>query len=202
MSSSSLHPLSRSDGAAMLCPRSVCLLVRMSDFFCQWYFKACGNTRIALLAAELFQLSENCEESSSLLAVRSCWWMWSCLRSLGELVQSAHHISAGLTEKYGKDILEGPLRLAVNASCSPFNFPTICSFSIKSSVGFAIDFAELRIAPSLLNPVNVAWKAWSCHTSSRLSLPRQNLQNAVSKSRRLWKEQSFCGNFRWEQRGP
>lgn len=40
--------------------------------FRQWYFKTCTKSRIPLLAAELFQLSKNCEESSSLLAVSSC----------------------------------------------------------------------------------------------------------------------------------
>lgn len=201
MSSSSLHPLSYCGGAAVLCPRSVFLLLRMCDFFCQWYFKTCTNSRIPLLVAELFQLSKNCEESSSVLAVPSCWWMWSCLTSLGELIRSAHQISVGLAEKYENDILAGPPRLAVNASCSPFNFHTIHSFNIESIVGFAIDFAGLRITPFLLNSVKVAWKTWSHHTYSRLSLPRQNLQNAVSKSGGLWKEQNFCRHFRREKRG-
>jgi len=44
-------------------------------------------------------------------------------------------------------------------------------------------------------------KAWSHHTFLRLSFPRESLQNAVSKSRGIWKGQSFCRNFRQEQRG-
>lgn len=75
---------------------------------------------------------------------------------LGELDRSAHQISVGLAENYGKDILEGLLRLAVNASCSPFNFLTMNSFNVESRMGFAIEFAGLRITPFLLNSVNVA----------------------------------------------
>ena len=57
---------------------------------------------------------------------------------LGELVRSARQISVGLAEKYGKDILEVPPRLAMNAPCSAFNFPTIHSFKIESSVALPL----------------------------------------------------------------
>lgn len=76
--------------------------------------------------------------------------------SLGEMLGYAHQISAELAENYGKEVLEGPLRLAVSASCSTFNFPTTHSFSIESCVGFAIGFCWLGIAPFLLNSVNTA----------------------------------------------
>lgn len=76
--------------------------------------------------------------------------------SLGEPVRSAHKISARLAEMYGKDILEGSLRLAVSASCLLFNFPTIHSFNIEPSVGFVVGCAGLRVTIFLLNSVNTA----------------------------------------------
>lgn len=62
--------------------------------------------------------------------------------SLGQLVSSAHQISTRLAEMYEKDILEGPPRLAVNAPCLLFNFPTIHSFNIEPSVGFVVGFSS------------------------------------------------------------
>lgn len=130
----------------MLCPRTVCLLVKMCNFFCQVHFKTCANSRIQ----SVFQ-----SYSSYLRIVKSpapcCDFM-----SFGEMVRSGHQISAELAEKYRKDILEGPPRLAVSASCSTLNFPMTHSFSIESCVGFAVGFAWLGIASSLLNLVNTA----------------------------------------------
>lgn len=103
MSPSNLCSLSYSDSAAMLCPRSVCLLVGMCNFFCQAYFKTCANSRIPSVLPELFQLWARSPAPC-------CDFM-----SAGEMVRSAHQISAELAEKYRKDILIGPPRLAVSA---------------------------------------------------------------------------------------
>lgn len=72
--------------------------------------------------------------------------------------------------------MEGRPRIAVNAFCVPFNFCVICSYNTDFSASFATDFSGLRITSFLLNVVNAAWKAWSCYTSFKLSLPEQNLQ--------------------------
>lgn len=141
MSSSNLCSLSYSGSAAMLCPRSVCLLVRMCNFFLSGVLQNPSKQQNTISVTRAIPAvgEESC---------LCCDFM-----SVGEMLRSAHQISA---EKYRKNILEGSLRLAASASCSAFNFPTTHSFSIESCVGFALGFVWLGIASFLLNSVNTA----------------------------------------------
>lgn len=168
MSSSNFCSLSYSDSTAILCPRSVCLMVKMCKFF---------------LPGQTAECHQYCQSHSRYQRTVKSPAPCCDFMSFGEMVRSAHQISAELAEQYRRDILEGPPRLAVSVSYSTFNFPTAHSFSVESCGGFAFGFAWLGIASFLFHEHSL-----KSHISSHIlkaCIPKTEFVKCCEKSTRL-----------------